>query len=161
MADGLFNLCGRRTVELKKDDRVYRLSIRTNHGFARKESAILSRVGNPYFGIDAIADPVIRTQAFRVAADIAARPLIATLQDEERFDQSMKGIAWSIFEALSENHPVEFPQSVSIDQAIQLGHEFLMWYGDMSGIMDALYRVEEKDILPNSSGPTETAGQTS
>lgn len=153
MADGLFNLCGRRTVELKKDDKVYRLSIRTNNGFARKEAAILSRVGNPYAGIDQITDTAIRTQAFKVAADIAARPLIATLDDEERFDRSMKGIAWSIYDALSENHPVEFPPDLPIDRAIQLGHEFIGWYDNIDGIMNALYRAEEKDILPNSDGP--------
>lgn len=160
MADGLFNLCGRRTVELKKDDKVYRLSIRTNRGFARKEAAIVSRLGNPYAGIDAIADTAIRTQAFRVAADVAARPVIATLQDEERFDQSMKGIAWSVFEALSEEHPVEFPPGLPVDQCIQLGYDFLNWFGDMNAVMNALYIVEEKDILKNSNGP-EAAGQTS
>ena len=152
MADGLFNLCGRRTVELKKDGKTYQLSIRTNNGFARKESAILSRVGNPFAGLEAIADVAIREKAFKIAADVASRPLIATLDDEERFDHSMKGIAWSVYEALTTHHASEFPPDIPVEQAIELGRAFIGWFADIPTIMDALYKVEEKDILKNSNG---------
>lgn len=157
MADGLFNLCGRRTVELKKDDKTYTLTIRTNYGYARKEAAILSRIGNPYAGLDLITDQALRAQAYKIAADTLARPLIATLQDEEKFDQSMKGISWSVYEALTDNHPDEFPPNLRVDEAIQIGYQFVTWFGDMAAILNALYTVEEKDILGNSNGQTETA----
>ena len=101
MADGIFNLCGRRAVELTKDGRTYRLAVRILDEYALKEEAILAKVGSPYAGIEAISDPAIRQQAIRIAADIAARPLIATMEDEDRFDRSFRGLAWSLWRALS------------------------------------------------------------
>jgi len=70
MADGIFNLCGRRAVELTKDGRTYRLAVRILDDYAAKEEAILSKVGSPYGGIEAIQDPAIRQQALKVSAGL-------------------------------------------------------------------------------------------
>lgn len=149
MADGLFNLCGRRTVELKKDGRVYRLAVRILDEYALKEQAILQKIGSPYAGIDAIKDPTIRQQAMKIAADVAARPLIATMEDEDRFDRSFRGLAWSLWRALSVNHPDEFPPKAPIETGIQLGCDFIAWFADPGALMLAIHKVEEKDQLGN------------
>ena len=149
MADGLFNLCSRRTVELTKDDRTYRLAFRTLADYALKEAAIVQTTGSPYNGLESIADSRVRSEAFKIAADIAARPLIATMEDEERFDRSFRGLAWSVWRALSVNHPDEFPPSVSNTQGIQLGCDFIAWFGDVRKIVEAVHKVEQKDSLGN------------
>lgn len=155
MADGLFNLCGRRTVEVSKDGKVYRLAVRSLADYARKEEAMLMKMGSPFIGLDAIADPAIRTQAFKIAADVAARPLIATTSDEDRFDRSFRGMAWGLWRALCVHHPTEFPPDLPAEQGIQLGCDFIAWYADVQGLVSALHRVEEKDIVGNSKAPAD------
>ncbi len=149
MADGLFNLCSRRTVELTKDDRTYRLAFRTLADYALKEAAIVQTTGSPYSGLESIADSRVRSEAFKIAADIAARPLIATMEDEERFDRSFRGLAWSVWRALCVNHPDEFPPNVSNTQGIQLGCDFIAWFGDVRKVVEAVHKVEQKDALGN------------
>ena len=149
MADGIFNLCGRRAVELTKDGRTYRLAVRILDDYAAKEEAILSKIGSPYGGIEAIQDPAIRQQALKVAADVAARPLIATMEDEDRFDRSFRGLAWSLWRALSVNHPDEFPPNLPAAKGIQLGCDFIAWYGNAADLVRAIHHVEEKDRLGN------------
>jgi hypothetical protein len=85
-----------------------------------------------------------------------ARPLIATMADEERFDRSFRGLAWSIWRALSAHHPEEFPATLSAERGIQLGCNFIEWFGDIAAIVRALHTVEEKDILGNSESPEAT-----
>jgi hypothetical protein len=156
MADGLFNLCGGRTARLEKDNRVYKLQIQTLAGYAAKEESMLLRMGNPYQGLDLITDRAVRTEAYKIAADITARPLIATMADEERFDKSFRGLAWSIWRALSVHHADEFPPNLPAEKGIQLGCNFIAWYGDIAGIVRAMHTVEEKDILGNSESPEAT-----
>lgn len=158
MADGLFNLVARRSVPVTKDGVTYQLSIRSLADYAKKEEAILAKVGNPYAGIESITDKESRQMAFKIAADTASRPLIATMVDEDRFDRSMRGLAYSIWRGLGKHHATEFPQDIPIEQGIQLGADFIDWFDDVSTLADALYRIEEKDIVKNSNGPTETAG---
>ena len=157
MADGLFNLLGRRTEELTKDGRTYRLAFRTLADYASKEEAMLLRMGNPFAGIAEIQDAKIRQELAKTAADIATRPLIATMQDEERFDNSMRGIAWSIWRALAVNHPDEFPPNLPAERGVQLGLDFIEWFGDIRQILKALHKIEEKDILGNSGAQAATA----
>jgi len=157
MADGLFNLLGRRTEELTKDGKTYRLAFRTLADYASKEQAMLLRMGNPFAGIAEIQDAKIRQELAKTAADIATRPLIATMQDEERFDNSMRGIAWSIWRALAVNHPQEFPPELPAERGIQLGLDFIEWFGDIRVILKALHKIEEKDILGNSEAQAATA----
>lgn len=149
MADGLFNLVGRRTIELAKDGRTYRLAIRTLADHALKEQAILARTGSPYAGLEEIKDPAARQAAYKIAADIAARPLIATVQDEERFDESLRGIGYSVWRALSVNHPDEFPASLPVEKGVQLGCDFVEWFGDIRAVIHAIHRAEEKPELGN------------
>lgn len=149
MADGLFNLVGRRTIELTKDGRTYRLAVRTLADHALKEQAILAKLGNPYAGLEEIRDPAARQSAYKIAADIAARPLIATVQDEERFDESLRGIGYSIWRALSANHPEEFPPSAPVEKGIQLGCDFVEWFGDMRAVIMAIHKAEEKPEVGN------------
>jgi hypothetical protein len=149
VADGLFNLIGRRAIELTKDGRVYRLAVRTLADHALKEQAILQRMGSPYAGLEEIKDPAQRQAAFRIAADVAARPLIATLQDEERFDESLRGIGYSVWRALSVHHPEEFPPSLPIERGIQLGCDFVEWFNDIKAIIHALHKAEERPELGN------------
>ena len=113
-------------------------------------------MGNPYQGLDLITDRAARTEAYKIAADITARPLIATMADEERFDKSFRGLAWSIWRALSVHHADEFPPSLPAEKGIQLGCNFIAWYGDIAGIVRAMHTVEEKDILGNSESPEAT-----
>jgi hypothetical protein len=157
MADGLFNLLGRRTEELTKDGKTYRLAFRTLADYASKEQAMLLRMGNPFAGIAEIQDAKIRQELAKTAADIATRPLIATMADEERFDNSMRGIAWSIWRALAVNHPIEFPPDLPVERGIQLGLDFIEWFGDIRAILKALHKIEEKDILGNSEAQAATA----
>ena len=157
MADGLFNLLGRRTEELTKDGKTYRLAFRTLADYASKEQAMLLRMGNPFAGIAEIQDPKIRQELTKTAADIATRPLIATMQDEERFDNSMRGIAWSIWRALSVNHSDEFPPHLPAERGVQLGLDFIEWFGDIRAILKAIHKIEEKDILGNSEAQAATA----
>lgn len=157
MADGLFNLLGRRTEELTKDGKTYRLAFRTLADYASKEQAMLLRMGNPFAGIAEIQDAKIRQELAKTAADIATRPLIATMQDEERFDNSMRGVAWSIWRALAVNHPQEFPPELPAERGIQLGLDFIEWFGDIRQILKALHKIEEKDILGNSEAQVATA----
>lgn len=157
MADGLFNLCGRRTAELSKDGKTYRLEIRTLADYAKKEEAILARVGNPYAGIELIKDRNVQQMAMKIAADTIARPLIATMADEDRFDRSMRGLAWSIWRAMGKNHSTEFPQELPIEQGIQLGANFIDWFDDISAIVEAIHKIEEKHEVGNSNGLTEAA----
>lgn len=151
MADGLFNLAGGRTVELTKDGRTYRLTLRTLGDYAKKEEAMLLRVGSPYDGIESIRDDATRKQAIKIAADVAARPQIATMDDEERFDTSFRGVAFGLWRALCRNHPEEFPPEASIEKGIQLGMDFIAWFGDVAELVRAMNRVEEKDIVKNSA----------
>jgi hypothetical protein len=157
VADGLFNLCGRRTAELTKDGKTYRLEIRTLADYAKKEEAILSRVGNPYAGIEAIKDRAVQQMAIKIAADAMARPLIATMMDEDRFDRSMRGLSWSIWRAMGKNHANEFPQDLPNEQGIQLGANFIDWYDDINGIVSGIHKIEEKTEVGNSNGLTEAA----
>jgi uncharacterized protein YifE (UPF0438 family) len=136
-------------VELTKDDRTYRLAFRTLADYALKEAAIVQTTGSPYNGLESIADSRVRSEAFKIAADIAARPLIATMEDEERFDRSFRGLAWSVWRALSVNHPDEFPPNASNTQGIQLGCDFIAWFGDVRRIVEAVHKVEQKDALGN------------
>lgn len=158
MADGIFNLCGRRSVQLSKDGKTYNLAVRILENYAAKESAILQRPGSAFQGIDAISNPKVRDAAIRIAAEVAARPQIATMQDEDRFDHSFRGLAWSVWQALSINHPDEFPPNATPEQAVQLGCDFIAWFEDVAAIIAAIHRVEEKDIVGNSAAPTETTG---
>lgn len=157
MADGLFNLCGRRTAELSKDGKTYRLEIQSLADYAKKEEAILSRVGNPYAGIELIKDRAVQQMAMKIAADTIARPLIATMVDEDRFDRSMRGLSWSIWRAMGKNHAAEFPQELLIEQGIQLGANFIDWFDDINGIVEAIHKIEEKSEVGNSNGPTAAA----
>ncbi len=157
MADGLFNLCGRRTAELSKDGKTYRLEIRSLADYAKKEEAILARVGNPYAGIELIKDRNVQQMAMKIAADTIARPLIATMVDEDRFDRSMRGLSWSIWRAMGKNHANEFPQELPIEQGIQLGANFIDWFDDINAIVEAIHKIEEKAEVGNSNGLTEAA----
>jgi hypothetical protein len=157
VADGLFNLCGRRTAELSKDGRTYRLEIRSLADYAKKEEAILARVGNPYAGIESIKDRSVQQMAMKIAADTVARPLIATMVDEDRFDRSMRGLSWSIWRAMGKNHAAEFPQDLPAEQGIQLGADFIDWYDDINGIVSAIHAIEEKTEVGNSNGLTAVA----
>lgn len=150
MADGLFNLCGGRTTELTKDGKTYRFQVFPLHAYARKEEAMLMRMGNPYSGIEAISDPSTRQQALKIAADTVARPLIATMADEERFDRSFRGLAWNVWRSLSFHHPQEFPPGLPAEQGIQLGCNFIAWFDDIAKIIEAMHKVQEQDILGNS-----------
>lgn len=152
--DGLFNLCGRRAVTLTKDDRAFTFRVRRLADYALKEQAMLLRMASPYNGVDAIADEGDRIKAIKVIADAVSRPLIATLQDEERFDNSLRGIAFGVWRGLCEDHPGEFPPKAQVEAGIQLGLDFIEWYGlDRIGeIIDVLHRLEEKDLVGNSSG---------
>jgi hypothetical protein len=85
----------------------------------------------------------------RIAADIAARPLIATMEDEDRFDRSFRGLAYSLWRALSVNHPDEFPPGLPAAKGIQLGCDFIAWYGNAADLVRAIHHVEEKDRLGN------------
>jgi hypothetical protein len=114
-------------------------------------------MGNPFAGIAEIQDAKIRQELAKTAADIATRPLIATMADEERFDNSMRGIAWSIWRALAVNHPIEFPPDLPVERGIQLGLDFIEWFGDIRAILKALHKIEEKDILGNSEAQAATA----
>lgn len=69
MADGLFNLCGGRTATLTKDGKTYQMQIFPLAEYARKEEAMLMRMGNPYAGIESVTDPAVRQQALKIAAD--------------------------------------------------------------------------------------------
>ena len=149
MADGLFNLCGGRTATLTKDGETYQMQIFPLAEYARKEEAMLMRMGNPYAGLEEIKDPAQRQAAFKIAADVAARPLIATLQDEERFDESLRGIGYSVWRALSVHHPEEFPPSLPIERGIQLGCDFVEWFSDIKAIIHALHKAEERPELGN------------
>ena len=149
MADGLFNLIGRRAIELQKDGRTYRLAVRTLADHALKEQAILQRMGSPYAGLEDIKDLAARQAAYKIAADVAARPLIATLQDEERFDESLRGIGYSVWRALSVHHSDEFPPGLPIEKGIQLGCDFVEWFADMKAIVHALHKVDERPELGN------------
>ena len=153
----MFNLCGRRTAELSKDGKTYRLEIRSLADYAKKEEAILSRVGNPYAGIESIKDRSVQQMAIKIAADTVARPLIATMVDEDRFDRSMRGLSWSIWRAMGKNHSTEFPQDLSAEQGIQLGADFIDWYDDINGIVSAIHAIEEKAEVGNSNGLTAAA----
>jgi hypothetical protein len=79
------------------------------------------------------------------------------MQDEERFDNSMRGIAWSIWRALAVNHPDEFPPHLPAERGVQLGLDFIEWFGDIRAILKALHKIEEKDILGNSEAQVATA----
>ena len=158
MADGLFNLVARRSVAVTKDGKTYQLSLRSLADYAKKEEAILAKVGNPYAGIESISDKATQQLAMKIAADTASRPLIATMVDEDRFDRSMRGLAYSIWRGLGKHHATEFPQDLPIEQGIQLGADFIDWFDNVSVLADALYRIEEKDIVKNSDCPAETTG---
>ena len=149
MADGLFNLIGRRAIELTKDGRTYQLAVRTLADHSLKEQAILQRMGSPYAGLEEIKDAALRQAAYKIAADIAARPLIATLQDEERFDESLRGIGYSVWRALSVHHSDEFPPGLPAEQGIQLGCDFVEWFSDIKTIVHALHKVDERPELGN------------
>lgn len=149
MADGLFNLSGRRTTQLTKDNKTYTLTIQSLADYGRKEAAILSKTGNPWEGVESIKDHAVRTLAIKAAADAASRPLIATMEDENQFDHSIKGMAYLLWRSLSVVHPQEFPASITTEQGIQLGCNFIEWFGDIQAICRALYTVQEKDILGN------------
>lgn len=159
--DGLFNLSGVRRIPLRKHGKEYNLTVRTLADYALKESAIMQRSGNPYAGVEAIVDDQKRLQAIRIIADVASRPQIATLGDEQRFDQSMRGIAYNVWRCLSVEHAAEFPPSVSIDRGVQLGMDFIEWYGvdDIHDIVNALFRTQEDDLLGNSNGQKTAATQ--
>lgn len=155
MADGLFNLCGRRTTKLTKDGKTFTLAIRSLADYARKEEAILARVGNPYAGIEAIKDRHVQQAALKIAADAMSRPLIATMVDEDRFDRSIRGLSWSIWRAMGTNHADQFPQEIPLEQGIQLGADFIDWFGDVGAIVNAIHAIEEKTEVGNSNGPVE------
>jgi len=158
VADGLFNLVGRRTIELTKDGRTYRLAVALLADYARKEEAMLQRVGSPYAGIESIQDAGVRQAAMKIAADTAARPLIATMQDEDRFDRSFRGLAWNVWRALTVHHPEEFPDNLPSEKGIQLGCNFIAWFGDVAAVINAIHRVQEHDILGNSEAPDKATG---
>lgn len=155
--DGHFNLCGTRRVPLKKDGKEYFLTVRKLKDYALKEAAVLSTVGNPYAGIDSIKDDGARAVAIKVAAELSSRPQIVTLQDEARFNTSLKGIAYNTWQSLSVAHPDEFPANVTLETGIQLGMDFMEWFaGDdpvqFQLLIDALEKSTEEDTLKNSDG---------
>jgi hypothetical protein len=104
-----------------------------------------------------IKDRNVQQMAMKIAADTIARPLIATMVDEDRFDRSMRGLSWSIWRAMGKNHSAEFPQDLPAEQGIQLGADFIDWFGDINAIVNAIHTIEEKTELGNSNGLTETA----
>ena len=145
---------------MKRHGKEYVLSIRQLADYALKETAIMARAGSPYAGIDAIASPDDRTKAIKIAAEIAARPKIATFTDEARFDNSMAGIAYTLWRALSVDHATEFPPGLPVQQGIQLGMNFIEWYGvnDIGDLIAIVHQVQEEDDLKNSSGSTPEKG---
>lgn len=156
--DGLFNLVGTRTIPLKAHGKEYELTVRTLADYAKKEQAITARNGNPYAGLDAIEDDQKRAQAIRIVADVAARPTIATLTDEQRFDNSLRGIAYNLWRCLGVKHPDEFPPTVPIETGVQLGMDFIEWFGTnrIQELVEALFQTQEEDLLGNSDGQTAT-----
>lgn len=162
--DGLFHFTGCRRATVRRHGKEYWLSIRQLADYGLKETAIMARSGSPYSGIDALTAPDDRAKAMRIAAEIAARPKIATFTDESRFDNSMAGIAYTLWRALSVEHPVEFPPELPVQQGIQLGLNFIEWYGvnDIGDLIAIVHQVQEEDALKNSSGstPEREPGQT-
>lgn len=154
--DGLFNLVGRRTVDLTAHGKTYTLTLRTLADYAIKEAAILQTAGNPYDGITKLTDDQQRVQAIKAIAEVASRPKIATLADEQRFDNSMRGIAYNVWRCLSVAHPDEFPPTAEINAGVQLGMDFIEWYGlpNLGDIVNAIFHAQEQDILGNSDGQT-------
>lgn len=157
--DGHFNLCGARRVPLKAHGKEYFLTVRQLKDYALKEAAILSKMGNPYAGVEFIKDDARLAQVLKVVADVAARPQIASFQDEERFDQSMRGLSYNIWRCLSVEHPDEFPPGVPLEKGIQLGADFIEWFGQdrVSELIDAIWKANEADIVKNSDGQTVNA----
>jgi len=154
--DGLFHFSGIRRVPLEKHGRQYTLSVRQLADYGIKEQAMAARAGNPYAGIDAIQDDQKRALAVKIVADIAARPKIVTFGEESRFDNSMVGLAYNLWRALSVDHSKEFPPTVSVQQGIQLGMDFIEWYGiaSINELLEAVYKAQEEDVIKNSAGPT-------
>lgn len=157
--DGQFNLSGYRKIPLTHDGKTYNLTVRSLGDYAMKEAAILSQSGNPYDGLQAITDDAQRLQAVKIVAEVAARPKIATFADEERFDMSMRGLSYALWRALSVEHSDEFPPNVSLSRGMQLGADFIEWFGQsrINELLQAVYESEEKDILKNSDGQTTAA----
>jgi hypothetical protein len=58
---------------------------------------------------------------------------------------------------MGRNHSAEFPQNLPIEDGIQLGANFIDWFGDINGIVEAIHKIEEKTEVGNSNGPTVAA----
>ena len=152
--DGLFNLVGTREVPLAAHGKTYTLTVRTLADYAKKEAAIVALSGNPYEGVQTIEDDRQRSQAIKVIAEVALRPRIATMNDEARFDNSMRGMGYNVWRCLSVRHPEEFPPDIDTERGVQLGADFIEWYGiaRISEIISALFEAHEDDIVGNSDG---------
>ena len=162
MADGLFNLVGPREVVFTHNDRTYTMMVRTLADFAAYERFILRRTVSPYIGIEHLTEDVQKVAAAAAAAQ-AARPHTVTLADVLTFDDTYQGMAYRLWQALSARHADEFPAGVPEEAGVQLGLDFIEWVGPerLSDLRNALYEVDENDILGNSDGPTQTeAGQS-
>jgi len=161
MSDGLFHFAGNKTNTLTKDGKTYTLTVRRLADYGLKEQAMLLRMASPYQGVEAITDPQQFALAIRQIADVTSRPLIATRDDEARFDDSMRGIAYTLWRSLSVQHPDEFPPGAQVEAGIQLGLNFIAWYGGygqpLDEIIDAINTAQERDELKNSDGQRATA----
>lgn len=157
--DGLHNLVPYRRVTLSKHGKTYTFAVRQLADYARKEEAMLLRRTSPYAGLEAITSPEERARIARIVADIATRPAIVTFEEEQRFDNSLRGIAYSCWRCLSVDHPDEFPPHLPVEQGIQRGMDFVEWYGSdqLPQLIDAIHRAQEGDILGNSAGTAQPA----
>ena len=142
MTDGLNNLLGTRKISRKFGDKEYTFSVIVLAEHAEKESYVTSLRGNPLEGlIRAVASlpPSMKEdrRSFRKMVDrledkclkALSAPSFITRDVEEEFDNSLHGLAWSLWRALRDNH-AEFGMVENSDSNVvwksDAGREYTM-----------------------------------
>lgn len=77
----------------------------------------------------------------------ATQPQVVSFEDENKFDNSMHGIAWKLWRALRQDHPEIASVQHALDLIEQAGTEAL---GEINARLD---EAEESALLKNSAGP--------
>lgn len=114
MLDGISNVIGRKTVTRTIDGKTYTFSVMVLADHAEKERYILSLRPDPLAMLSRLppnAPERVRKGLEDAIVRAASRPAFVSREDEEAFDKSLHGLAWSIWRALRDHH-AEFGKMV-------------------------------------------------
>jgi hypothetical protein len=167
MSDGLHNLVGRKQITRTLNGKQYTFRVMVLADHAEKEAYILGLKPDPLASLAKLPANMpshVRQSVVDAAMKSATRAQFVTRHEEQEFDESLHGLAWSLWRSLRDNHadfgkggavvytaPSEVSYSLTPAQGVQKALDLIEEVGSkhLTDLMNIRDGVEEKTDLGN------------